>query len=1190
MSFAEFLRFRWMNGADLDQRNDNVEPNQPNVPNNIPPDLNDRLLNPIANNRIERQQQPQRRVGGLRVVGGGRQQGGRGIRGRGGIIPHPRRQPELMLRGNIWADEEILYDNDIKDMDKIKIIKPNYDRKEMNRNTNSVTEIHAANSTIKLDSNKLNHAVTDNRPSILTPTPSPRFKLDTKHIVRKDNYASSNLSSNQSSEIQKINHPFEDNDSDSDVIITNDDDDDNNNYFNKKEINIIKGVKSNINVNKIIEQDFIMENDVYDDYIKKMGLDEIDEEDDIDMTIVDAELDNDIKPLNSYKTNYNSNDINYYKQVDRKIVVNNGSSYGDSNETVYGNERSINNEKILHGIDNIEDVGGYRSKYSLNKGMNSESNSNIAVNTNANVTNSTSNDSDENSSFNSDNEADDINNNMIDSNLRMTDRQGKYIGPDESELGRIRREELLKKLKPGNLNNIERDQLFEREMNILNLEAEVARLAENVRRDFNDRQLDINLDEPIGLENVDVLLDDMRNQQADINEELLGRENNGDEDEDEIIEDDVDENFPVGEEADIQIALGDIFGLREMTRNVLKNVLIVLSFNGLYIGIFASLPYMLGNAVMTVIKKSQPIDFYNNNFVTNINKSNNIIALFSKVNQISVASSNALHFKDIYYIGIGYFSLILIIFTLYRIVSVVKKITTYNLVIFLDNSLKSLATITKVGVLLLIRIYVLPVFFGVVILSSVNYIFRYEHMVWVEFISIYLVGAVSFAWTIGMNFMLVVIMSVLQLREVLHPDYLAKVIRPQEPQSDQLSSLMSESGLTHTRRILTSMVVYLLIIAIFILFPSYLIRFGFEYFNIDPSVTVWYGLQELQLPLEIVVTNYTFLSLLDSKKNLIGKIQHKWFVYASNLLGLTRYIIPLPLKSSRYFKDNNGMKGEDNENLFDEDGHPFVDEPLKRPPNGWDARTTRQTTRWAWTDETKSTIEKRLAPRIVPSYCYLRSFLLVLLSWLLVIFMIITLFLLPIFVGKHLFNISQLPLWLKHDPILYVCGVLVIMTVFNSIQKLSNIDVIKTLKAIPYELYRNFVTISFYYLVVEISLGFMYTCFLMDSFYDLFNLNLIITSYVRGSLIFGMIFGLSISNIISRIIIRIDANSPYIQWSQTIHNALFLPIQGFLTNNWEDELNRINILFTNLVHPLFKIFFLKGKYYIIYLYFILTYF
>lgn len=53
--------------------------------------------------------------------------------------------------------------------------------------------------------------------------------------------------------------------------------------------------------------------------------------------------------------------------------------------------------------------------------------------------------------------------------------------------------------------------------------------------------------------------------------------------------------------------------------------------------------------------------------------------------------------------------------------------------------------------------------------------------------------------------MLFVTVSVLQLREVVHPDLLSLIIRPQEPHPDLLGSLLQESGKTHARRMFMSL-------------------------------------------------------------------------------------------------------------------------------------------------------------------------------------------------------------------------------------------------------------------------------------------------------------------------------------------------------------------------------------------------
>ena len=54
---------------------------------------------------------------------------------------------------------------------------------------------------------------------------------------------------------------------------------------------------------------------------------------------------------------------------------------------------------------------------------------------------------------------------------------------------------------------------------------------------------------------------------------------------------------------------------------------------------------------------------------------------------------------------------------------------------------------------------------------------------WVAFIATKIVGSIALTWVLGITYMLTVTLSVLQLREVLHPDILAKGIRPQVPYS-----------------------------------------------------------------------------------------------------------------------------------------------------------------------------------------------------------------------------------------------------------------------------------------------------------------------------------------------------------------------------------------------------------------------
>ena len=56
-----------------------------------------------------------------------------------------------------------------------------------------------------------------------------------------------------------------------------------------------------------------------------------------------------------------------------------------------------------------------------------------------------------------------------------------------------------------------------------------------------------------------------------------------------------------------------------------------------------------------------------------------------------------------------------------------------------------------------------------------------------------MVVSIVLHWVLGITFMLVVTVSVLQMREVMHPNVLKDIIRPQEANVDLLGNLLSES-------------------------------------------------------------------------------------------------------------------------------------------------------------------------------------------------------------------------------------------------------------------------------------------------------------------------------------------------------------------------------------------------------------
>jgi hypothetical protein len=60
-----------------------------------------------------------------------------------------------------------------------------------------------------------------------------------------------------------------------------------------------------------------------------------------------------------------------------------------------------------------------------------------------------------------------------------------------------------------------------------------------------------------------------------------------------------------------------------------------------------------------------------------------------------------------------------------------------------------------------------------------EYLLEFQLESWAKFLAFNSVGAYGIAWVSGITFMLSMTISVLQLREVLHPDIFGKLIKPQ---------------------------------------------------------------------------------------------------------------------------------------------------------------------------------------------------------------------------------------------------------------------------------------------------------------------------------------------------------------------------------------------------------------------------
>jgi hypothetical protein len=272
-----------------------------------------------------------------------------------------------------------------------------------------------------------------------------------------------------------------------------------------------------------------------------------------------------------------------------------------------------------------------------------------------------------------------------------------------------------------------------------------------------------------------------------------------------------------------------------------------------------------------------------------------IKAIIQKALAESVKKGHAIQVQDVLTTALGYIvvSAILLCWRFaiagLHSLGVLRCVVVENLLWVLEG----MAAVIKVTSLLCLKMLLLPVMLGGGIdLATLELLdaslhdrvaFSVEHML----------GSLLLHWVLGITFMLLVTVSVLQLREVVHPDVLARIIRPQEAHPDLLKTLLGESCVKHGRRMVMSLLIYALLLLLLVWFPVQ----AFAY--LTPSLLpvkprLFYIVPEFQVPLELLLFHMAVLALLERYKNKIGDLQHSWMVVACRTLDLTEYLLPLP--------------------------------------------------------------------------------------------------------------------------------------------------------------------------------------------------------------------------------------------------------------------------------------------------------
>ncbi|KAI9986520.1 hypothetical protein PInf_025470 [Phytophthora infestans] len=491
------------------------------------------------------------------------------------------------------------------------------------------------------------------------------------------------------------------------------------------------------------------------------------------------------------------------------------------------------------------------------------------------------------------------------------------------------------------------------------------------------------------------------------------------------------------EHMEINIAMDELLGLRGDFVVLFRNVSWLLAFNGAYLGLFAFIPYTLGSTLLSAgarIAASLPIASSLVPIESATDEELSIGSFFVKtlLQSIEAAKENGdcLQLVDICTCTMGYLSICMTIVLWRFMVRTASSYIHRPLMNGLLWALRCLTAMVKVSTLLLLKMVILPIILGLCIDFATLHLFMVSAQDRIAFCMQNMICALMVHWVLGITFMLFVTVSVLQMREVAHPDILAKVIRPQEDHPDLLRTLLSESCVKHARRMVLSLVIYAALLLVLghapvriasVLVPSFFpLTLRFQHFS-----------PEIQVPLELLVVHLVVLSVLEHAKNDIGRFQHVGIVFASDRLGLTEYLLPqteleVVVNGQRkskivvlpppplHFHPHAQIPPEE----LRVDGHRY----LPWPEDGLDD---------------PQPVEYPLLPRERPSHLWLRLAGLALFAWAVCVVVIGTFVFGSLFIGRICMGPFERVSGISHDPLVMAAGVQIVWYVVNSIHALN---------------------------------------------------------------------------------------------------------------------------------------------------------
>jgi hypothetical protein len=220
----------------------------------------------------------------------------------------------------------------------------------------------------------------------------------------------------------------------------------------------------------------------------------------------------------------------------------------------------------------------------------------------------------------------------------------------------------------------------------------------------------------------------------------------------------------------------------------------------------------------------------------------------------------------------------------------------------IQERLEDISIVCKMTALFLIKMILFPLLLGAVIRLSALGLFetgesRYSLTYFVSTIAESpVITGLALQWVVGIAFMLLVTVIVLELREVLHPDVFDGIIRVPDDQH-LLLTLIEDSLFHHARRIVMSTLVYGTLIVAVCFTPTYILQYFFRtslYASVFPipfpTCYVW---TTGQVAAEVAVAHIIVLQTVNPLKSFLYNTLGDSVGFFCGIYGLREYLMPI---------------------------------------------------------------------------------------------------------------------------------------------------------------------------------------------------------------------------------------------------------------------------------------------------------